>query len=375
MNLYIISAALPPKLDGIGDYTAHLAAELAKYVSVSILTSADQQPGPIPGVVIQKAFSVSHPASIKNIASIVEKDQPDWLLLQFNQFSYGRWGLNPYLPLLIRSLKRKLPWLRFAVMMHETYMPVTSWQTAIMTIWQRWQFWMLGREADLVFFSIDPWARYYKKWFPHKPVIHLPVGSSIPLISVSRKEARQRLGIADDVAVLGVFGTAHVSRMLDFVREAVETARQAGFKPLALYIGAQPQAAREALGDLPLLAEGPLEADEVSRRLAAVDVYLAPFRDGISTRRTSLITALQHGMATVGTRGIFTDEMLWKADGQAFLLADVANREAFHKHVLCLLEDPDLRERIGKQAQRLFEDQFTWERVASRLLAALHKAG
>ena len=44
----MIAAALPPQLDGIGDYSARVAAELAHSAEVTVLTGAPD-PDPIPG--------------------------------------------------------------------------------------------------------------------------------------------------------------------------------------------------------------------------------------------------------------------------------------------------------------------------------------
>src|SRR5207244_1468495 len=113
------------------------------------------------------------PRSTAQIGRCVEADRPDWVLLQYNPFSYGRWGLNPYLPLVMWRLRRRCPETRFALLVHEPFVPITSWKFAIETVWQRWQLWLLGQNADLIFFSIEPWAQRFRSWFPHKPVLHL----------------------------------------------------------------------------------------------------------------------------------------------------------------------------------------------------------
>ena len=93
MRIHIIAAALPPQLDGIGDYTANLAAELAHSATVTVLTGAPT-PDLIPGVQVETAFSADNPRSVWNLVSRVAADPPDWVLLQYNPFSYGRWGLT-----------------------------------------------------------------------------------------------------------------------------------------------------------------------------------------------------------------------------------------------------------------------------------------
>ena len=255
-------------------------------------------------------------------------------------------------------------------MVHEPFVPIESWKRAIMTTWQRWQLWQLGHSADVVFFSIDPWVQRFRKWFPGKPVLHLPVGSSIPYVAVSAQEARARLGIPEETIVMGFFGTAHASRLLNYVYDAAVAVRASGRQVRVLYMGPHGQVVRQAMGDIPLLAEGPLEAEEISRRFAALDIYLAAFDDGISARRSSLMTSLQHGVSTVGTWGERTDALLKQEDGSAFLLSEAHSSGEFCNHALRLAQNPDLRRQIGAQGQRLYETRFAWPQIAKQMLSA-----
>ncbi len=375
MKVSIIAAALPPQLDGIGDYAANLAAELAKSETVTVLTSKGFSPSPMPGVTIRQVFDVAQPASVRNVLPILEADAPDWALLQYNPFSYGRWGLNLALPQAMREIKRRTPGTKFALMMHEPFVPIISVPFAVMTTWQRWQLWQLGRAADLMFCSIDPWARRFARWFPKTPVHHLPVGSNIPRVPITRAEARARLGIADGTLVLGLFGgSAQASRMLGHVKGAAETVVGAGRDVLVLYMGPNAEMVCRELGDVPTLAEGPLPGEEISRRFSAVDIALAPFVDGVSTRRTSLMTALQHGVATVGTRGHSTDMMLNRENGRALLLADVGHRDGFNAHIRHLADSEGVREQAAQEAQRLYEREFAWPVIGARQREMMREA-
>lgn len=372
MKIDIVAAALPPKLDGIGDYTSHIAVELARSARIRILTTEGLQYTPIGGVDIVPVFQTAQPKSVVQILQYVERERPDWLLLQYNPFGYGRWGLNLYLPEMMRNLKRRSPGTRFAFMAHENFVPLINWKFAVMTTWQRWQFWRLGRSADTIFVSTEPWTRRFKTWFPGKPMIHLPVGSNISCLQVSYEQARAELGIEADKLVIGLFGTAHPSRMLWLIRDAVQAAEQAGFNVLVLYVGPDGATVRESLPDLPVRTDGPLPSVEVSRRFAAMDVYLAPFVDGVSTRRGSFLTGIQHGVPTLGTESFGTDTALRKANGSAFLLADVQEPERFKAHLRNLLTDRSLRERLGKAGKQFYDQEFAWGTIAAKLLAALH---
>lgn len=126
MNIHIISAAMPPQLDAIGHYTALLSTELAKSTTVTILTGAGERYDSIEDVTVVPAFSVEKSRSVWNILDRVRADAPDWVLLQYQPFSYGRWGLNLHLPLVMRQIKRRCPGTRFALMMHEPFVPVIN---------------------------------------------------------------------------------------------------------------------------------------------------------------------------------------------------------------------------------------------------------
>jgi glycosyltransferase involved in cell wall biosynthesis len=366
MRLSIIQPELPPVLNGIGDYTALIARELARSCEVTLLTDQAGSPHPIAGVRCQPAYSVADPTSFRELPEHAAEEHPDAVLLQYNPFSYGRWGLNPFLPRAWRQIRRR--GIRTVLMVHEPFVPVLGPKWAVMTTWQRAQLWMLGRHADRVFFSTEPWADRFRRWFPRQQVEPMPVGSNIERVAIGRAEARWRLGIPEESLVLGQFGTAHNSRLPDLAARAVRAV--ADRKVLALAIGPGGKACAP-LGDVPQIAAGPLPEDEVSRRMAAIDIYLAPFVDGISTRRTTVMTALQHGIALVGTDGSNTGERFRREHGRSLLLADVHAPDQFEAQVRTLAEDAPLRGRLGVAARALYDREFTWSRLAERLREAL----
>jgi glycosyltransferase involved in cell wall biosynthesis len=371
MKLDLIVSALPPLLDGIGDYTGRLAAELASRAQVRVITTRDRAVDRIEGVDIVPTFSPKRRRTMWRIVDTVTARRPDWVVLQFNQFSFGRWGLNPLLPMAMARVQRRCPGTRIAVMFHELFVPPTTWKFRLMRLWQIRQLRTLGRLADLVFFSIDPWVRQFGPWFPGRPVLHMPVGSNLPHVAVSRDDARQRLQIPADRFVLGMFGSARFDRNLRWVQAAARSLRDAGANAMLLYVGADGAAVRDAVVEIPVLAEGPLGGDEASRRLAAMDLYLAPFSDGVSTRRTSMLSGLQHGLPVVATRAEATDDLLTREDGVGIALSPADPPTSFAEKVKKLWLDPDRRSRIGRGGQELYDREFSWPRIGQRLLDAL----
>ena len=218
MRVDLVFPVLPPSLDGIGDHTAHVAREMGRRCDVRVLT-AQPDAAPIPNVRIEPVFSIDWPWQVWPLVDAVASDPPDWLLLQFNQFSYGRWGFNPVLPIALQRLRTVVPQTQIAWMAHEDFVPALSMKFAIMRLWQRWQFQALGRAADCIFFSIDPWVQAYRSWFPGTPVHHFPIGSNMPRVDSRPNPLRAALGLAD-VFVVGFFGTLR-ARLLDHLKAAM----------------------------------------------------------------------------------------------------------------------------------------------------------
>ncbi len=370
MRIDLLFPVLPPTLDGIGDHTARLSSALAAHADVRVLTAqADTET--IPDVEVRRAFRLPPRRGVVEVIDAVRRDAPDWLFVQFNQFSYGRWGLNPFLPLALWRLKRIVSEPQIAVMFHEDFVPITSWKNAVMTTWQRAQFWVLGALADQVFFSIEPWVRQYQSWWPGKPVYHLPVGSNIPFVKTERSEIRTELGIDDDTFVMGVFGSLHASRLVGHIRAAAEAVLRQTDDALLLYIGPHGDAFSAEMYGLPVLNAGRLPAEEVSRHFQAMDVHLAPFIDGASTRRGSFLTGLQHGVCSVSTSGPLTDEMLRDRQGDAFILPPVSDKPAFANSVVSCLMNQVRRQGIAVAGQRFYNRHLSFERAAERVMNAL----
>ncbi len=370
LTVHLVFPRLPPAPDGIGDYTACLARALTPHCRVTVLT-AEQTPDPIPGVAVRQAFSLASTRGVEALLTAVAEDPPDWIVLQYNPFSYGRWGFNPHLPRTMHALKKHHPEVRLALMIHEVAPPWINGRLMLMTTWQMAHLWSLGRAADLVCVAIERWMKPCRRWFKHASVAFLPVGANMPYHAVPRAEARRRLGLGDPTFVVGVFGTAHPTRLLSVVRDAVVALRRETDEVLVLYVGPHGATVRQQLGSLPLHDAGRVPAEELSRHFAAMDVCLTPFRGGVSTRRGSFMAALQQGVATVSTRGRHTGSLLKKADGHAFLLLPDDDPAAFVRATVQLFHNPEQRLALAHAGQALYQDRFAWTVIAAQLAEVL----
>ncbi len=370
MKIALIAPILPPELNGIGDYSALLARELGKTHQIQIWTGQNTRFEPIPGVSIEPTFRVGDARSFRGLESLAKREKPDWIVLQWSGFGYGPRGLNLELPRTLRRVVKNGD-ARLALMIHEPFVRTADLKTGIMGGWQRWQFQSLGRTARAIFYSIEPWQREFEGHFAGRVNAHLPVFSNVPFHLVEREIARRALNLDANDFVLGLFGTAHEARLLNRVTDAARAVEKAGLRPVLLYVGPHGDRVRAALPDLRILDQGALESDEISARFAAMDIYLAAFSDGISTRRTSAMAALQHGVPVVGTSGHLTDS-IWKTEaGRSILLTEVEDAPGFEAQVSVLTGDEARRSAVGRAGQALYEREFSLEVTARRFVEKL----
>ncbi|PQJ34587.1 hypothetical protein BSZ35_08230 [Salinibacter sp. 10B] len=365
LRIDLVFPVLPPVLDGIGDHTAHLAASLTANGHRVRIRTAQSTWTPLDSVQVECAFSLDSLTGVHQLREAVASSPPDLLFVQFNQFSYGKYGFNPVLPWTLHMIRRTHPSVRIVLMAHEEFVPVTSLPNAIMTTWQRAQFWALGRTADAVGFSTSAWIDKFRPWFPDTHLHHLPVGSNIPTSPVTNAEARQHLQI-DAPFVVGYFGAIDGSRHLAHLsRTAHRLHEVSNGQCLLLYVGRHGAALRSALGPLPFRDAGPLPPDEVATHFAAMDLYLAPFVKGVSTRRGSFMTSLQHAVPTVATSGCQTDPIFHEHDGRALILAPETDVDAFAEAATALFLRSDTeRDALGQAGQHLYRHSFDWPVLA-----------
>lgn len=345
MRVCLLYRDMGASVDGIRDYTRLLSEALASQGADVSLDLLDEN---------------QVPARLRDA---------DALIVQYNPFSYGRWGVAPWLPFGMWRLKRGRPAPLVAIMVHEPYMPLSGWREMLMGVWQRLQMVALRSTADITFVSIDAWVQSVRRW-GRGPVHHLPVGSTLPDMRAHRPEARIELGIGDETTVVAAFGTDHPSRLTGHVGAAAKALHDAGHSVVLLNLGAGAPVPDSMPDEVRVETPGRLDPSALAVRLSAADVFAAPFVDGVSSRRSTFIAALQHGLPIVGTDGSLTDGFIRTAPS-ACRLVPVGSRQAFARAMVDLADEPGERQRLAQGARLLYEQRFAWPVLADRLVGHL----
>ena len=121
-----------------------------------------------------------------------------------------------------------------------------------------------------------------------------------------------------------------------------------------------------------IYSTGPLDEAQLAAHVAACDLLVQPYPDGISSRRTSAMAALSLGVPVVTTRGHLT-ESLW-ADSGAVRLTAVSDAGGMAGQVEELLRSPDPTRRLGEAGRALYLRTFDVNRTIGALMNASRRA-
>jgi glycosyltransferase involved in cell wall biosynthesis len=369
MRIALLSGAFPPQFDGLGDHNWWLSQALAQQGhDITVFTSfPSDRPQPAPNVQVLPCFEASKSQTVRAILPLLQKgDGFDWLIVQYNPFSFGNRGFAPGLISTLRSVQ-----IPIGCIFHETFaVPLWPWQHILMRLWQYPQFVSLLRIGRCHFVASERWLGQVRQW-AKGPSILLPVGSNLPLCPLTKQQARKQLGLRQDALILGVFGFGHISKRTEWIGAAARRVHSRFPRTEVLCVGQVGNWVKSSCGDVPVRLDGSLPGPEACLRLRAMDLFLAPVSDGISARRGSVVAALQHGLPVCSTVKKHTDRFLQEFSSPAFSLTPSDNPELFAENAPRMAELSLEQPELGRDLVKFHDRFFAWPVLAEQLVGVL----
>lgn len=198
MKILHIAPALPPTVNGVGDYANILAcamtsqdeADLNILLAANTLMHCNTEPkyflSPI-------KFCLSN--SVPNLLNAVAKIAPDVIILNCVGYGYAKRGAPFWLLLAMRVLKKESPCLKIGTMFHELYATTLKpWKSAFwLSSAQRYIACSLARLSDFWVTNSEKSALWLNKYAKDKPNACLPVFSNVGESNVYKAERIPRL--------------------------------------------------------------------------------------------------------------------------------------------------------------------------------------
>jgi glycosyltransferase involved in cell wall biosynthesis len=375
----LITGEYPPQPGGVSDYSALVAAGMTESgTEVHVWAPSDE--GVIPnvnGVIVHRIAGRWSEADLARLdVALSSFAPPRRLLVQHTPNAWGHRGLN--IRFCAWLVKRRNVGDDIRLMVHEPFYP---WrlrdkpQRWLLAAGQRWMIRTLLSASSQVYVAIPGWERYLRTYDVRagRPMSWLPVPSNIPVVADVNGIAEVHRHLAPEKQlILGSFGTfgEEIKKMLFEILPPLLVDKPAR---MGLLIGrggeslaAELCAIHPGLSDR-LIAPGHLPAPAASLHLQACDLLVQPYPDGVSSRRSSVMAGLAHGVPTVTTRG-FLSEQIW-TQTNCVALAETGDLEQFLHAAEKLLADAASRTRLGESGRQIYADYFALEHTVEKLRA------
>lgn len=366
----VLTGEYPPQAGGVSDYTRQVCGALAATgdrVTVYAPPCADPDDS-VSGVSVFRLPDHFGRRGRTVVEERLRAERPDRVLVQYVPQAFGMKGMNlPFARWVRRTLPHMAPvW----VMFHEVACPfvrrplkhnLLAWVTRMMAR-------RIATAADRVFVTIPAWGEMLGRIAPRgKSAEWLPVPSNLPTAvdAAAVTAVRREYPPGTLVGHFGTFGKL----IAEFLEPTLVAVLRGSTGRTATLVGRHGPAFRQGFvsrhPDLAgrVMATGELPPSTAAAHLAACDLLVQPYPDGVSCRRTSAMSGLALGVPVVTNLGTLS-EPIWAAEENGVTLspdATAAGLIAAVERTLSL--SPAERSACGETGRRWYGERFALERV------------
>jgi glycosyltransferase involved in cell wall biosynthesis len=375
---HILTGEYPPARGGVSDYTYAVAAGLAAagdevhvWCPSSNATAVEGR-----GVEVHAVAGSWSAADLRRLDAELDATRaPRRLLVQWVPHAYGRRSLNVAFCRWVRRRARNGDVVD--LMVHEPSLAFGegSFRQDAAAAVHRLMLALLLSGAERVWVAIPAWVSRLRPWSFGRArrarYAWLPIPSTIPVAPVGAAPSlADRSHLREGRVVVGHFSTYQpdiIAALGALIPELLAALPQVDIELLGRGSDLAAARLRSVAGSDPsrLRAAGELSTIALSRHLQQCDLLMQPYSDGASTRRTTLMAALAHGIPVVTTVGHLS-EPFW-AESNAVAAVPAGDHAAMSRAVAALVTQQHLRHRIGVEARALYDSRFSLPRVISTL--------
>ncbi|MCP3144173.1 glycosyltransferase family 4 protein [Pyxidicoccus xibeiensis] len=367
---HVLTGEYPPQPGGVSDYTRQVALALAHAGrEVHVWAPGDAGVRTEDGVTVHRIPGLFTPAGLVRLTRGLDGcPAPRRLLLQYVPHAFGMKAMNVPFCAWFAARRRDERWVFFHEVVYP-WSPRAPLRHQVLAGTTRVMLRLVAGAADRVFVSIPAWAEHLPsrvrglaEW--------RPVPSTLPSeVTGSAVEAvRSTLGPGPWLGHFGTYGALTAGPLEAVLVPLLRT----GGERRALLLGRGSRAFAEGLGARHpevagrVVTRDSLASEDVAAHLAACDVLVQPYPDGVSARRTTTMAGLALGRPLVTNTGHLTEPM-WRELG-AVALVEGTSPGPLVEATERLLADAGARSALGERAAQVYRERFALERTVETLL-------
>lgn len=384
MKICMVVASYPEMRCGIGDYTARLVNSLAeRNCELTVITSSHPE---IKGS-LREGSKVKVEACVKKwgftelpaVLRRIKMANPDIVHIQYQWWMYHKRAMITLLPFFLKRLFKKCTVVTTFHDLTGPYLfpkvlPLRRYCVKLMAIFSDYIIAPNEMDARSLISRISPLSKRLK---------HIPSGAGLFLnhnLPVSISKIRRKLTGDKDCIIISNFGYVIPYKGLEDLLQAIKILVDKGYSILFISIGGfsiEPSIDSSYHSKLQRMVDelgirdcvewvGHKNSDGAASYLLASDICVMPFTDGVSGRRSSFTSVLSFGLPIVTTVLDNVSEKL--IDHHNVLLVPACNHLRLAEAIEELINSAELRRKLGKAAQILYDEEYSWDVIAERTL-------
>jgi glycosyltransferase involved in cell wall biosynthesis len=391
---HIITGEYPPQPGGVSDYTRLIATGLVeKGMTVHVWAPAFSLHGdglhrghavaPVQAlhcddtrdqdccVIVHRLPGHFGIPAIATLTRALCTIPPGCVLVQYVPHAFGYKAMNLPLCLWLNSLREK----NLIVMFHEVAFPLGRAQPArhnLLGAVTRLMAWLVSRRAKRILVASAQWELFLRRLGATAPVSWVPVPSNVPVVAQPDATATLRRRYVDENGLLLGHFANYSNYSAGRLSQTVPALLASNPRLSLLLVGAHSHDLRARLinqhpsASLRIFSTGVLQSPELSCALAACELMVQPYPDGVSTRRGSVAALLAHRRVIVTTSGAAT-EALWSESG-AVALAPSDDPAALRNLIGTTIRNQQVRHHYERAGAALYESRFALRHTIAALL-------
>ena len=321
------------------------------------------------GVTVHRAPGLYTPAGLVGLTRALDRCRtPRRLLLQYVPHAFGMKAMNLPFCLWFAARRQDERWVFFHEVVYPWH-PRDPLRRQVLAGTTRLMVRIVASASQRSFVSIPRWAEHLPANIRRRTEWR-PVPSNFPTEVDPEAVARVRAELGEG-PLLGHFGTFGIATNEPLGHVLVPLLR-ADPRRRVLLLGRGSHVWREGFARRhpelagQLLSRDSLAPEALAVHLAACELLVQPYLDGVSARRGTTMASLALGRPLVTNTGHLT-EPLWRTLGAVKLVEGTAP-EALASAAEQLLSRPEERASLGARAAEAYREHFSLERTMEVLL-------
>ncbi|HTN20034.1 MAG TPA: glycosyltransferase [Pelobium sp.] len=355
MKFTIITRYYHPTPDGIGHHSGYLNQHLI-------------DAGHIVQVIYDDGIVSLQEKEIGILVNKIKRHRSDWVIFQYNGYSYNRFGAPNWLRGLFKKISHYTN-AKLCLVVHETFIrPEESLKLKIYRYLQRRSLGISSKYAKLIVTTTHLYQQQLKDLGRKSEVLFTPSNFENYVKALKPPSPNKKLRI-------GTFGNRDPNFLLQIISGLEIKGLVCDFEFIGNY---QPKYIKEIksltkkLLTIKITRSGKLTDSNIVQHLAKLDAFilLEPVRadggGGLNTKSGASATALCMGIPIFSTKGDFTEEKVFE-EGINYVLLNHENVEKSIDIIFSAINNMEKLTKIGLKGKELYEMSFAWKAYVEKM--------